>query len=167
MIRRYQATDAQAVIRVFEEFMDELAPAALRAEFRAYVEHAIGVELGRIDEYYLAREGHGFWVADDGGVIGMVGVERHSAGAAELRRMAVAASHRRRGIARSLLHTAEAFCREQGYATMVLSTSELQAPAMRLYESSGYRCVRTETATAGSHKTPGAGLTRRWYEKAL
>jgi hypothetical protein len=50
---------------------------------------------------------------------------------------------------------------------MVLSTSELQAPAMRLYESSGYRCVRTATATVGSHKTPGAGLIRRWYEKAL
>jgi ribosomal protein S18 acetylase RimI-like enzyme len=81
--------------------------------------------------------------------------------------MAVAPAHRRQGIARALLRTAEAFCRAAGYTRIVLSTSELQQPAMRLYASSGYRLVRTEVATEPTHKTPGAGLTRYHYEKRL
>lgn len=147
--------------------MDELTPPHLEAEFAAYVDTAIREELSRIEEYYLARAGQGFWVADEDGVIGMVGVERHSERTAELRRMAVAAPHRRRGLGRQLLHTAEAFCRDSGYASMVLSTSELQVPAMKLYESSGYRRVRAEVAQSASHKTPGAGLTRFWFDKSL
>jgi putative acetyltransferase len=50
---------------------------------------------------------------------------------------------------------------------VVLSTSELQVAAMRLYESSGYRVVRKEAAAAASHKSVGAGLARYHYEKAL
>lgn len=147
--------------------MQELTPPELRSEFEAYVETAVREELGRIEQYYLTREGQGFWVADQSGVVGMVGVERHSDSSAELRRMAVDARHRRRRIARELLQAAEAFCRDFGYRTVVLSTSELQIPAMRLYESNGYRLVRTETSADPSHKTVGAGLTRYHYEKSL
>lgn len=166
-IRPYRSADRESIIRLFRDFMAELTPARLRPEFAAYVDRAIREELSRIEEYYLARPGQGFWIADEGGVVGMAGVERQSEGVAELRRMAVAATHRRRGLGLRLLHAAEAFCRESGYARMVLSTSELQVPAMKLYESSGYRRVRTEVAHAASHKTPGAGLSRFWFEKPL
>ena len=124
-IRRYRPQDQGAVIGLFREFMWELAPPALAAEFQAYIERAIEKELGRIEEYYFRRDDQGFWVADAGPVVGMVGVEHHDREAAELRRMAVAAAHRRRGIGRELLGTAEAFCRQSGYRRMVLSTSEL------------------------------------------
>ena len=151
------------MIALFRAFMQELTPPALKAQFDAYVERAIGEELSRIADYY----GEGFWVAEDGGVIGMVGVERHAKESAELRRMAVRSAHRRKGVGRALLATAEAFCRKAGYRKMVLSTSELQADAMRLYEASGYRRVREETALQASHKTVGAGLKRYHYEKPL
>jgi putative acetyltransferase len=164
-IRRYRPSDQGAVIGLFREFMWELTPPRLGAEFQAYIERAIREELGRIEEYYFAREGQGFWVVDD--VVGMVGIERQSADCAELRRMAVRSSHRRKGIGRELLRTAEAFCRESGYRKVVLSTSELQVAARRLYESSGYRLVREEADAPGSHKAAGAGLTRYHYEKAL
>lgn len=163
-IRPYRSPDRTDVIRLFREFMAELTPPGLRAEFESYVETAIREELGRIEQYYFSAEGQGFWVADQSGVVGMVGVERHSELSAELRRMAVFKTHRRRGIARELLQVAESFCRAFGYRTVVLSTSELQAPAMRLYESSGYRLLRTESAVRPSHKTPGAGLTRYRYQ---
>jgi putative acetyltransferase len=81
--------------------------------------------------------------------------------------MAVEKAHRRKGIGRELLATAEAFCRDCGYRRVVLSTSELQVAAMRLYESSGYRRVREEAAAPASHKSVGAGLTRYHYEKPL
>ena len=166
MIRGYRSDHRIGVIRLFREFMEELTPPRLATEFRAYIEAAIREELGRIEDYYLSKPRQGFWIAEEEeGVAGMVGLERHSDDAAELRRMAVAAAHRRRGIGRRLLETAEAFARTQAYTTIVLSTSELQMRAMRLYESSGYRRTRSEVATEPSHKTPGAGLTRYWYEK--
>ena len=167
MIRRYRPSDRAAVIGLFREFMWELAPPELGEHFQSYIEHAIREELGRVEEYYFSRERQGFWVAGEDRVLGMVGIERHTEDAGELRRMAVEQTHRRRGIGRELLACAETFCREAGYRRIVLSTSELQVPAMRLYESSGYRRVREEPAAPASHKSVGAGLTRHHYEKAL
>jgi ribosomal protein S18 acetylase RimI-like enzyme len=166
-IRRYRPSDQRAVIRLFREFMSELTPPELGEAFQAYVEHAIAEELGRIDEYYLRRHDQGFWVADAGGVVGMVGIEHRDDQAAELRRMAVEKAQRRKGIARELLAAAEAFSESRGYRRIVLSTSELQVAAMRLYESSGYCLVREEKDAPASHKSAGAGLTRYHYEKAL
>lgn len=147
--------------------MEELTPPARRSEFDAYVRTAIREELGRIEQYYFSEQGQGFWVAETSRVIGMVGVERHSESTAELRRMAVDRSHRRRGIARQLLAVAERFCRDSGYRSLVLSTSELQVPAMSLYESSGFQLLRTEVSEVTSHKAAGAGLTRYHYSKSL
>jgi putative acetyltransferase len=159
------------VIGLFREFMWELASPALAEPFQAYIERAIQEELGRVEEYYFARGGQGFWVAQEGEtpdrVLGMVGVERHADDAGELRRMAVEKAHRRKGIGRELLAAAEAFCGDYGYRRVVLSTSELQVAAMHLYESSGYRRVREEADAPASHKSVGAGLTRYHYEKPL
>jgi putative acetyltransferase len=166
-IRGYEPPDRAAVIALFRSFVRELAPAPLAAQFELYIETAIRDELGRIEHYYLARRDQGFWVADENGVVGMVGIERHADDAAEVRRMAVERAHRRRGFARELLARAEGFCRGAGYRRIVLSTSELQSAAMRLYETSGYRLVREERDARASHKSPGAGLTRYHYEKAL
>lgn len=165
-IRRYLPSDQGAVVGLFREFMWELAPPRLAAPFQDYIELAIREELGRIEEYYFGRGGQGFWVADASRVVGMVGIEKHADDAAELRRMAVERAHRRKGLGRALLAHAEAFCRDAGYRMVVLSTSELQVAAMRLYESSGYQRVREEIAAATSHKAVG-GLARYHYEKAL
>jgi GNAT superfamily N-acetyltransferase len=158
VVRKYEERDREAVIGLFRDFMREMG------DFPEYVQRAIDDELGRIAEYYLADARQGFWVADN--VIGMVGVERESDTVAELRRMVVAREHRRRGIARALLATAESFCRDAGYASIVLNTSDLQQPAMRLYESCGYRRTRTAKPEGTTHKVVG-GLTRHYYEKKL
>ena len=107
-IRRYQASDQGAVIRLFREFMSELTPPEFSETFQTYVEQAIAEELGRIEEYYFCRDDQGFWVADADDVVGMVGIEHREDQAAELRRMAVQRAQRRKGIARELLATAEA-----------------------------------------------------------
>lgn len=166
-IRRYRPSDQSAVIGLFREFMWELAPPEQAAPFQSYIERAIEEELGRIEEYYFARDDQGFWVAEGPRVVGMVGVERHAADCAELRRMAVDKAYRGQGIGRELLAAAEAFCRSRGYRRVVLSTSELQVAAAALYASSGYRLVREEKDAPASHKSVGAGLTRYHYEKAL
>jgi putative acetyltransferase len=166
-IRGYRPSDQSVVIRLFRDFMAELTPPALTEAFQAYVQQAIAEELGRIEEYYFGRADQGFWVADAGGVVGMVGIEHRDPQTAELRRMAVHAAQRRKGIGRLLLATAEAFAGGREYRRVVLSTSELQVAARRLYESSGYRLVREKKSALASHKSVGAGLTRYYYEKAL
>ena len=166
-IQRYRPSDRAAVIELFRESMWELAPPRLGEQFQAYIETAIRAELGRVEEYYFSRAGQGFWVAGENRVVGMVGIERHTGDAGEVRRMAVEKSHRRRGIGRELLACAETFCRETGCRRIVLSTSELQVAARGLYEASGYGLVREEAAAPASHKSVGAGLTRYHYEKAL
>jgi GNAT superfamily N-acetyltransferase len=167
IVRDYRPEDRTAVIALFRAFMQELTPPQLACEFAAYVDTAIREELGRIPDYYLIREDQGFWVAEENGVIGMVGIEQHQPAVAELRRMTVDAAQRRRGVGRALLAAAEAFCRRQGYRRLILSTSELQRPARQLYESSGYRLEREERDAPGSHKSAGAGLTRYHYGKML
>jgi GNAT superfamily N-acetyltransferase len=165
-IRRYREADQPGVIRLFRQFMDELTPRDMKADFDSYVEIAIRGELSRIPEYYFAKPRQGFWVADIEGVVGMVGIEQSSERVAELRRMAVETSQRRRGIARALLQAAEAFCRESGYDRIELNTSERQAAARRLYEASGYRLLGTGVIAKTTHKLIG-GLTRYYYEKEL
>ena len=162
MIRQYRPADRDSVIALFRAFMRELTPPHLEREFAAYVERAIRDELSRIEDYYLK-----FWVADEGGVVGMAGIERHDNASAEVRRMAVNAANRRRGLGRALLQTAEDFCRSAGYRKIVLSTSELQSAARKLYESSGYRLVREEANPPATHKSVGAGVKRYHYGKAL
>ncbi|MDX1377200.1 MAG: GNAT family N-acetyltransferase, partial [Burkholderiales bacterium] len=76
-------------------------------------------------------------------------------------------AHRRQGVARALLATAEGYCREAGYAKIVLDTSELQAAAITLYAASGYRRLRSEIAAAPSHRRVGIGLRQTFFEKDL
>jgi hypothetical protein len=56
---------------------------------------------------------------------------------------------------------------DAGEVRRILSTSELQVAAMRLYEANGYRLERKESAAPASHKSVGAGLARYHYEKAM
>ncbi|HYG55678.1 MAG TPA: GNAT family N-acetyltransferase [Burkholderiales bacterium] len=167
MIRPYRTEDNAAVVALFRQFMAELTPADMKEEFAEYVEIAIRDELGRVGEYYASRPRQGFWVAELGGrVVGMIGIEKREEHVAEVRRMAVETSHRRRGIGRALLAAAEAFSRESGYEKIQLSTSERQEAARRLYESNGYRLLGTGVASRTTHKLIG-GITRFYYEKRL
>lgn len=62
-------------------------------------------------------------------------------GAAEMKRLYVRATHRRRGLARVLLHAAEDRAREVGYTRVVLETGIRQPEAIALYEAEGYTPV--------------------------
>jgi hypothetical protein len=66
-----------------------------------------------------------------------------------------------------MLAAAEARAREFDFATMVLSTAEVQNAAIAFYRKSGYRLVRTELACTMSTRTVGGCLTRFHFEKTL
>ncbi len=167
-MRRYEERDHAAVRALFVAVNRELATPELRAAFEQYTARSLREEIDRIPQYYGDRRGS-FWVAEigDGPLVGMFGLESAGDGAAELRRMYVAAHLRRRGLARAMLERAEQVCCGEGCDRIVLSTSELQQPALALYRAAGYQLIREETATAQTNKTVGEQLRRYYFEKRL
>jgi GNAT superfamily N-acetyltransferase len=166
-IRPFAEADAAGVRELFIVVNRLLAPRDMQGAFEAYIARALAEEIDRIVDYYGERAG-GFWVAIvQGGIAGTFGLERVSADAMELRRMYVAPTMRRRGIARRLLAFAEEECRRRGIRRIELSTSELQPAAVALYRNSGYALVRELVAEEMSNKAVGGGIRRYYFEKQL
>jgi GNAT superfamily N-acetyltransferase len=66
------------------------------------------------------------------------GWRRHSETSAEIKRIYVSASARRRGLARMMLGALEQSAREAGITRLVLGTGTEQPEAVALYEVAGY-----------------------------
>jgi putative acetyltransferase len=145
----------------------QLSPTEMREAFESYIARSLAEEMDRVSAYYGERGG-GFWVADRcGDVIGMFGLETATPDSMELRRMYVAPSARRTGVASLMLRFAEDECRRLAIRKIELSTSELQPAAIELYKRAGYRLVREAVAVDASNKTIGGGIRRFHFEKAL
>src|SRR5258708_15242615 len=167
-IRRYEDGERSQVRELFIGINRELAPAALRERFTAYIDLALREEIDRIGEYYDPARGSSFWVAVDGpSIVGTVGLEAAGPRAIEVRRMYVHPERRRQGLVAALLAHAERTCRLQGASRIVLSTSELQSAAIALYTSAGHLLLREGVVPAPSNKTIGGGLRRFAFEKDL
>ena len=166
-IRRFAERDHAAVRALFIAVNRELAPPDLREAFESYIGRSLVEEIDRLSDYYTGKQG-AFFVAHEGEALtGMFGLEGLGTQAAELRRMYVDASFRKRGLARMMLDHAEHVCREVGTSVLTLSTSELQPAALAFYRDAGYRLVREEIAAAQSNKTVGGDIRRYHFQKDL
>jgi len=149
-LRGYEARDREVVWALHEEGLRDTGALYHR-------DPKWDDDLRDVEGVYL-RPGSGLWVVEEpspdagqgGRLVGMVAVQRVDADTARLRRMRVSADRRRQGIAQRLLETAVRFCRDQGYARIVLDTTEQQTAAHRLYESAGF--VRTGERTIGAFR---------------
>jgi putative acetyltransferase len=136
--------------------------------FERYIATTIDGELKQLLEVFSAARRNAFWVVEDGHeIVGSFGIESHSAGDTELRRMYLDEGYRGRGIAQRMLDHAQAEARALGFTRMLVSTAEIQKSAVIFYRKSGFRHIRTEVAEAMNPKQAGGGLTRFHYEKAL
>jgi GNAT superfamily N-acetyltransferase len=95
---------------------------------------------------------------DDGEPVCAGGLKPLDAEAAEIKRMYVVPSARRRGLARALLRALEAAARERGFRILRLDTGPLQPHAMALYASEGYVEIGNFNANP---------VAAYWGEKAL
>ena len=138
-IREFLPKDAPTILRLFADGQRQFA-VGVEAEIESYVEKSLLDDLSDIEANYRDQDGSNFWVAEvDGQVRGMFSLQRRSEREGELRRLSVDIEYRRRGIAQTLLETAEAYAREQGYTSLRLSTITPLKPAIALYEKFGYR----------------------------
>jgi len=107
---------------------------------------------------YLDARGE-FLVAEiDGAIVGMGAIRRLDDERAEVKRIRVDPSFRRRGIADALLRALDERARALGYRRLVLDTAADALPAQRLFEKHGFR--RTGTTVLG-------GIDALLYEKQL
>ena len=139
-IRTFKASDAEAVRHLFAQGMLDFAQDTdLEGAVRSYIDRSLSDDLADIPSNYQNHPKSNFWVADLAGQVkGMVGIQKHSAEEAELRRMSVAGDARRLGIGWKLLETVEDFCREQGYSQIFLTTVSQLVPAITMYQKYGF-----------------------------
>jgi GNAT superfamily N-acetyltransferase len=130
------------------------------AEYPGCVLDLPGVDADLVAPATSAEQaGTTLWVVEDGGrIVGSVGagrlvtpeepgsngtrsdrVEPAGPGTVELKRLYVAASHRRRGLAAGLIERVEGHAAEVGAATVELWSDTRFTDAHRLYERCGYR----------------------------
>lgn len=112
----------------------------LKRSWEQYTEAALASDLADIQGVYFGSGGH-FWCVEEdqtGEICGIVGAERKSDSTIELRRMSVAATARRAGLALRLVERVEEFAAKHGFAEVVLSTGSIMAPAIALYHRAGF-----------------------------
>ena len=124
----------------------------------SYVKQSLSEDMDNPVAHYCSGGHSGFWVAVEGGqqIVGTIACEppviragdrmtpwRADGREVELRRMSVARSHRRRGIAKLLVAALEEHARAQGFTRIVLGTSSWQATAAyRAYPRLGFNLVK-------------------------
>jgi len=138
--------DLQGVANLIEEAfaieLDQPGRVALR-EMRLMGRW--GFLLGWFD--YLSPEANphlnGFVWVENGRIVGNVTLSRHTTGSRHwfISNVAVARSHRRRGIARALMTTAINFVKEMRGQSISLQVRRGNEPAIGLYESLGFKYI--------------------------
>lgn len=161
-IRRIAPADNTAIRNLYTAVFNPIAfdlngDVARLAE--SYFNESLSQDLADAHAHYSRDPRVAFFLADSSGTLaGMCGVDlwQGDETIAELRRVAVRADCRRKGIGRRLLNEAEEWARAQGFRAMRFHTVDLFREAIAMYESSGFRLVQLHNWGA---------VTGREYEK--
>jgi putative acetyltransferase len=137
---------AQFIVREFQAG-DETAFARLN---RAWIEKFFRLEqkdLATLEDprkYILERGGQVFLAVCAAETVGCIAIVRLDTSTCEIVKMAVDDRFQGRGIGRALMYAAIAFARQLGAQRVWLETNHVLTPAIRLYESCGFRHLPKE-----------------------
>jgi GNAT superfamily N-acetyltransferase len=132
-----------------EELFGNAEPPELRTAVKEWVDSVLAGDLARPSHYY-SQPRKNFWVAEasDGRIAATVAIDTtDNPDIAELFRMVVSPAHRRKGLGRLMVQTAERWTAQQGYKTLKLYTTSHHLQAVPLYRSMGF--VNTHTDDRG------------------
>ena len=102
-------------------------------------ENDTGADLDFLIEGYFECKDSGFWVAQyEEWIVGMIGVQRVSDNSAEIRRLRVRDSYRRKGIGKKLMLHAIEFCKEKQFLKVKLDVRIERSPAIQLFDTFGF-----------------------------
>jgi GNAT superfamily N-acetyltransferase len=87
-------------------------------------------------------------------------VDSADAGHSEIKNMAVAPSHRRRGIGHALIRAAVDLARRQSRATLAVATAAADSDNLRFYQRAGFRMrsIERDAFTVAAGYPPHAGV---------
>ncbi len=126
------------------EYRTELA-GAFRALNEAWITALFTLEpqdiavLGDPQGTIIDHGGQILFVADEGDVVGCVALKRMADGGFEVAKMAVADSHKGKGLGHALMAACVEYARAAGAPRLYLETNSALAPAMALYRGFGFR----------------------------
>lgn len=102
-------------------------------------ENDTGADLDYLMAGYFECKDSGFWVAQyEEWIVGMIGVQRVSDNSAEIRRLRVRDTFRRKGIGTKLMLHAVEFCKDKQFLKVVLDVRIERSPAIKLFDSFGF-----------------------------
>jgi len=133
-IRQFQRGDAAAFRRLNEEWITRY--------FR--IEPKEELVLADPQRTILDKGGRIFFAGDGEQCVGCCGLIRMSDKEFEVAKMAVAPAYQRGGIGRRLLQAAIEEGRKAGARRLYLETNHILTPAIRLYESLGFKHIPAE-----------------------
>jgi GNAT superfamily N-acetyltransferase len=132
------------MLRLVLERLDDPAGAALAAALGAELQVRYGSPDeadGLVPDQLAPPHGTFLVVWLDEEAVGCGGLRRIDANVAEIKRMFVTASARRRGVARAVLSELELHARALAYTRLILETGTKQPEAIALYTSHGYEPI--------------------------
>ncbi|XP_020602535.1 probable N-acetyltransferase camello isoform X2 [Orbicella faveolata] len=125
-----------------------------------YVKYTVRTDMRDIEKSYMSDEGCHMWVAElCGKVVGMVGLrhdENQEPGVFELQRMYVVPGYKRMGIGKRMLTEVITHAKKHRMKMIVLTTSNIQVPAIQLYMKYGFK-----DATHSSSANESGGSIQR------
>lgn len=135
-------------IREIEPGDDRIIAEIIRTNLKAYKLDIPGTayydkNLDNLSEYYLAKPGKRTYLIatdDDGNVIGGVGLAEADLfeNCAELQKLYLTDGAKGSGLGYCLIEAIEEKAREFGYERIYLETHTILAPAVHIYEKTGY-----------------------------
>jgi len=98
-----------------------------------------GADLDHLMEGYFECKDSCFWVAEfEEWIVGMIGVQRISDDSAEIRRLRVRDTFRRKGIGSKLMQHAITFCKDKQFLKVVLDVRIERGPAISMFNTFGF-----------------------------
>jgi len=158
MLREIRSSDTAPLLKlVIDEFPEEnrvigFRPDGVRAIVRRLFRWDARLFLGLLRRFGRAPF-HLYVIADGDRVVGTT-LLSFSPPTGYLSMVVVDPAYRGRGYARKLIETARATAARRGRPFVALDVLEQNAPARRLYDSSGYRSLRASSYLARPETTP-------------
>jgi GNAT superfamily N-acetyltransferase len=118
------------------DFLELVALLDADLQIRDGAEHSFYAQFNKIDKIRYIVVAY-----ENGKAVGCGAFKKHSASAAEIKRMFVRPDNRGRGIAGQILTELEDWAKELNFSECILETGKKQPEAVKLYQKSGYKII--------------------------
>ena len=130
-VREYKKEDSENVRNLIFSILEKEYPFDRIAYKDTDINDISGTYGGEGDKFFVAEKAEK--------VVGTIGVKQDASDTALIRRLFVSESHRKQGLGSALLKEAIAFCKSEGYKTVIFRATDRMKSAMDLCKKTGFK----------------------------